>query len=352
MSKATHQDQEAMKILQANYFWLALLSLTEYAFSQKADCGDGLTLDVQQGDPFTFSIPLNQTCSAALATFSDGSDFILDPHTNTSCHRPGSTSQTFTTVIGTDVSRGMATMTFQCGGEVYCISINVAEGNGSESRTSISGICTNSTNQARESSGGSSGSILLPTAAGGTAYEGSVESSTSAVMPFGTSPATQGSLGASTAMLGNSTGFSTIRGTNLPGTDPSVTGLESIDGIRTTSKTTSGMTDAGSAYATSQASPDMTDDTGLTDSVLATSLPYSPYAQTSQAATIQAISSQTSMTTSVLQTLAGSGIAGPNSTAVVDSTSPLQSGDVRASSTAAAGQDPSTCACFPLPSLL
>ncbi|KAG9755742.1 hypothetical protein KCU73_g5262, partial [Aureobasidium melanogenum] len=107
-----------MKNTRAYYFWVALSTLMGSAVSEKADCRDGLELNTRQGDQSTFSIPLNETCSAALITFSDE-------------------AQTFTTVIGSDTPEGVATLTFQCGGQVYCMSIDVVTANTSDSQTSI-----------------------------------------------------------------------------------------------------------------------------------------------------------------------------------------------------------------------
>jgi hypothetical protein len=198
-----------MRNTQAYYFWVALFTLMRSAFSEKADCGDGLELNTRQGDQSTFSIPLNETCSAALITFSDGTDLVLDLRTNSSCPYASSEAQTFTTVIGSDTPEGVATLTFQCSGQVYCMSIDVVTANISDSQTSIHSVCVNTTETALESLGAVVGATQASGVSNGSMPEGSMMTSTT--IRSSSLQALQGNSSMTKALLGSSTGFSTIQ---------------------------------------------------------------------------------------------------------------------------------------------
>ncbi|KAG9697785.1 hypothetical protein KCV03_g9333, partial [Aureobasidium melanogenum] len=353
-----------MRKYQVNSFWVALLSLAGSALSEKAECGDGVEFNTRQGDQSTFSIPLNETCSAALITFSDGTDSMLDLQTNSSCPYVNSEAQTFTTVFGADTSEGVATLTFQCSGQVYCMSINVVKSNDTDSQTWIQSICADPTGSARESLN-AAGTIQTSGVSDGPMHEGSIVTSTSTLSS--PSSALQDISSMTTASLSGSTGFSTIRGASGSRNGTNATSLDTPGGGQSSSQSRS---------AVSVEINFTTTTTGVAV------LSNTPYSSTSQAATASpegtndVVPALTTGLLSGVHTMLPTGtnqsngnpetsIKTPNQTS--EDSQPVESeyaekptmlpvtgqalanGTTMELPTQAAGQDPSTCACFPLP---
>ena len=354
-----------MRKYQVNSFWVALLSLAGSALSEKAECGDGVEFNTRQGDQSTFSIPLNETCSAALITFSDGTDSMLDLQTNSSCPYVNSEAQTFTTVFGADTSEGVATLTFQCSGQVYCMSINVVKSNNSDSQTWIQSVCADLTNSARESLNAAAGTIQTLGVSDGPMHEGSIVTSTSTLSS--PSKALQDITSMTTSSLSGSTGFSTIRGAS-----------GSRNGTNATSLDT-----RGGGQSSSQGRSAVSVETNFTTTTTGVAvLSNTPYSSTSQAATASPEATGNIMPAATTGLLSGAHTMLPTSTnqsngnpetsiKTANYTSkdsqPVESeyaekptmlpvtgqalanGTTMELPTQAAGQDPSTCACFPLP---
>ncbi|TIA28646.1 hypothetical protein D6C78_10645 [Aureobasidium pullulans] len=353
-------------MIRAYYFWVALFTLMRSAFSEKADCGDGLELNTRQGDQSTFSIPLNETCSAALITFSDGTDLVLDLRTNSSCPYASSEAQTFTTVIGSDTPEGVATLTFQCSGQIYCMSIDVVAANISDSQTSIHSVCVNTTETALESLGAVAGATQASGVSNGSMPEGSMMTSTT--IRSSSSQALEGNSSMTKALLGSSTGFSTIRGASELGNATNATGLNNSD----------------SGLPSPQSGPIVSDGTTFTTTAMVATFSsgtsYPPTFQTAMAsldksdtivptASITAPSSVGNTTIPTATSLIDGNDLYPietanqlleesqpvesnyieNPTVLPTSPQPLGNGTTMNLPTQAAGQDPSTCACYPLP---
>jgi hypothetical protein len=355
-----------MRIKQINRFWIALLSFAGSAVSETAECGDGVELSIRQGDRSTFSIPLNETCSAALITFSDDTDLMLDLRTNSSCPYTSSEAQTFTTVMGSDAPEGVTTLTFQCNGQVYCMSIDIVTTNISDSRTSIDSVCANLTDPVRESSGITAGATQASGVGNGSIHDGSMGSSTT--VPSNQSQALHGNSSITTALLSGSTGFSTIRGASVLGIDANTTSLNSLDGGQSAFPTRSAVSVVANLTTTTMAA------------AFVSGTLYSPISQVLMASsdrndttmptktTVPPSDSDTTIsptTTSLLdgdnaaligtanQSPAKSQSVGSNSTA--NPTAPamaaqsFENGTSMDLPTQAMNQDPSTCACYPLP---
>ncbi|KAH0403727.1 hypothetical protein KCU89_g1842, partial [Aureobasidium melanogenum] len=355
-----------MKNTRAYYFWVALSTLMGSAVSEKADCRDGLELNTRQGDQSTFSIPLNETCSAALITFSDGTDLVLDLRTNSSCPYASSEAQTFTTVIGSDTPEGVATLTFQCGGQVYCMSIDVVTANTSDSQTSIQSVCVDLTETARESLGAAAGSTQASGVSNGSTPEGSMMTSTA--IRSSPSQVLQGNSSMTKALLGSSTGFSTIRGATELGNTTNATSLNNPH----------------SSLSSPQSGPIVSDGTTLTTTAMvATFSSGTSYPPTFQTAMASLDKSDTIVPTTSITAPSGVGTTTPpaatslidgndldpiatanqlpeesqpvesnymeNPTALPTSPQPLGNGTTLNLPTQQVGQDPSTCACYPLP---
>lgn len=334
-----------------NYLCIALLSLARSAVSEKAKCGDGVELNMQQGDQSNFSIPLNETCSAALITFSDGTDLTLDLQTNSPCPYASSQAQTFTTIIGSDTPEGVATLTFQCSEQVYCMSIDVVAANNSNSETSIYSVCADVTNSARESG----------VAAGATQVSGVSNMMTSATTPSSPTQAPQSNWTITTALGGALTGFSTISGASVLGDTTDATSLGSSDGGQSpssdgpvisagTDSTATTMVAAflsDSSYSsTSQtvtASPDGSDDTNpvlTTVAMLPTATSSLDANWTTSIETANQLPGENRPTGSKLT---------EKPTAPPVAAQSLGNGTSTNLPTEVDGQNPSTCACYPLP---
>ena len=341
-----------------NYLCIALLSLARSAVSEKAKCGDGVELNMQQGDRSTFSIPLNETCSAALITFSDGTDLTLDLQTNSSCPYASSQAQTFTTIIGSDTPEGVATLTFQCSEQVYCMSIDVVAANNSNSETSIYSVCADVTNSARES-GVAAGATQVSGASNGQMQAGNMM--TSATTPSSPTQAPQSNWTITTALGGALTGFSTISGASVLGDTTDATSLGSSDGgqspssdgpvisagtdstATTMAATFSSDTSYSSTSQTVTASPGGSGDTNPT----LTTLAMLPTAKSSLDA---------NGTTSIETANQLPGENRPTGSKLTEKpTAPpvaaqsLGNGTSTNLPTEVDGQNPSTCACYPLP---
>ncbi|CAD0083663.1 unnamed protein product [Aureobasidium vineae] len=343
-----------MRETQTSFVWFALLGFARSVVSEKADCGDGLELNALQGVESTFSIPVKKPCSAALITFSDGTDSMLDPRTNTSCHNPTSEAQTFATVIGSDAPEGIATLTFQCSEQVYCMSINVAEGNGSDSQTSIRSVCANLTNPSHESSGAATGATQVPKVSDEPAHQGSTLTSQSDLSITTTSPS-------------GSNGLGTSLGAGVLGNATYATGLDSIGLSQSASQTLFGMS-AGTTPTTSStwaASPSRTSNVSIfqttmvslyrTDTIMpatTTAPPDDADAITSKSATTLNDDNSTEKGTDIQLPYGNQSRESKSSsdpTVQPITAYPLQNDTRTTSSTQAASQDPSTCACYPLP---
>jgi hypothetical protein len=349
-----------------NHSLIALLSLARSAVSETAECGDGVELSMRQGDRSTFSIPLNETCSAALITFSDDTDLMLDLRTNSSCPYTSSVAQTFTTVIGSDTPEGVATLTFQCNGQVYCMSIDVVTTNISDSQTSIHSVCANLTDPVGESLGATAGASQASKVGNGLMHDGSMGSSTT--VPSNQSQALQGNSSITKALLSGSTGFSTIRGASVLGNDANTTSLNSLDGGQADSPTRSAVSVVANLTTTAMAA------------AFVSGTPYSPISQVLMASSDRNDTTMPTMTTAppsdsdtTISPTATSLPDGDNATLIgTANQSPAKSQFVGSNSTAtptvpamaaqslgngtsmdlpsqATGQDPSTCACYPLP---
>ncbi|KAG9543644.1 hypothetical protein KCU71_g11330, partial [Aureobasidium melanogenum] len=343
-----------MRETQTSFLWFALLGFARSVLSEKADCGDGLELNALQGVESTFSIPVKKPCSAALITFSDGTDLMLDPRTNTSCHNPISEAQTFATVIGSDAPEGIATLTFQCSEQVYCMSINVAEGNVSDSQTSVRSVCPNLTNTSRESSGAAIGATQVSKVSGKSAHQGSA-------------PTSQSDLSISTTSSDDSNGFSASLGVGVLGNGTYTASLDSIGLSQSASQTLFDLS-AGTTLTTSSTwapSPSRTSDVPISrttmlslnrsDTVMpaTTTAPlYHADVSTSKTATTLSDDNSTAKGTDIQLPYGNQSReleSSPDSTAQPITAYPLQNDTGTTSPTQTASQDPSTCACYPLP---
>ncbi|CAD0056130.1 hypothetical protein D6C78_10782 [Aureobasidium pullulans] len=357
-----------MRIKQINHSWIALLSFAGSAVSETAECGDGVELSIRQGDRSTFSIPLNETCSAALITFSDDTDLMLNLRTNSSCPYTSSEAQTFTTVIGSDAPEGVATLTFQCNGQVYCMSIDVVTTNISDSQTSIHSVCANLTDPVRESLGTTAGVTRASGVGNGSMHDGSMGSSTT--VSSNQSQALRGNSSITTALLSASTGFSTIRGASVLGNDADTTSLNSLDGGQFASLTRSAVSVVANLTTTTMSAAFVTGTPSLpiSQALMAssdrndTTMPTKPTVPPSDSdttisptATSLLDGDDATLIGTANQSPAESQFVGSNSTAYP--TAPamaaqsLGNGTSMDLPTQATGQDPSTCACYPLPTL-
>ncbi|KAG9765679.1 hypothetical protein KCU73_g315, partial [Aureobasidium melanogenum] len=343
---------------QMNYLWIALLSLAGSTVSEKAKCGDGVELNMQQGDSSTFSIPLNETCSAALITFSDGTDLTLDLQTNSSCPYASLEAQTFTTVIGSDTPEGIATLTFHCSEQVYCMSIDVVTANNSNSETSIQSVCADVTNPARES-GVAAGVTQVSRISNGLMHAGGMM--TSATTPSSPTQAPQGNWTVATALVGASTGFSTIHGASVLGNNTNATTLASPDGVQSPSPDVSAMSTGTDSTATTMAAAFSSDAS------------YSSTSQTVTASLGGSDDMNPTLTTAAMLPTATSSLGASGTTSIETAnqlpgenrptgskptdnrTAPpvaaqsLGNGTATNLPTEVDGQGPSTCACYPLP---
>jgi hypothetical protein len=313
---------------------------------------------MRQGDRSTFSIPLNETCSAALITFSDNTDLMLDLRTNSSCPNESLEAQTFTTVIGSDTPEGVATLTFQCSGQVYCMSIDVMTANNSDSQTSIRSVCTNLTDPVRESLGTTAGAAPLPVASNGSIYNGTI--GTPSTVFSSTVP----------ALLSGSTGFSTIRGASVLGNDTNAASLSNPGGSQLHSQSypvvsvgTNSTTAAMVATSPSQTPYPSISQTVMapldrTDIITPTSTTMSPSdGDTTISSTATNFSDDNDVPSieTASQSPEGNQPTGSsltaNPTASAMTAQPFGNGTSMDFSTQAMSQDPSTCACYPLPTL-
>ena len=342
---------------QMNYLWIALLSLAGSAVSEKAKCGDGVELDIQQGDRSTFSIPLNETCSAALMTFSDGTDLTLDLQTNSSCPYASSEAQTFTTIIRSDTPEGIATLTFQCSEQV-CMSIDVVAANNSDSETSIYSVCADATNLARES-GVAAGATQVSGASNGQMQAGNMM--TSATTPSSPTQAPQSNWTTTTALGSALTGFSTIPGASVLGNTTNATSLGSSNGGQSPSSDGSAISAGTDSTATTVAATFSSDTS------------YSSTLQTVTASPGGSGDTNPTLTTVAMLPTATSSLDANGTTSIEianqlpgenrptrskpteEPTAPpvaaqsLGDGTSTDLPTEVDGQDPSTCACYPLP---
>ncbi|KAG9625473.1 hypothetical protein KCU64_g19259, partial [Aureobasidium melanogenum] len=343
-----------MRETQTSFLWFALLGFARSVLSEKADCGDGLELNALQGVESTFSIPVRKPCSAALITFSDGTDLMLDPRTNTSCHNPISEAQTFATVIGSDAPEGIATLTFQCSEQVYCMSINVAEGNVSDSRTSIRSVCANLTNASRESSGAAIGTTQVSKVSGESAHQESITTS-------------QSDLSITKTLSNGSNGFSTSLGAGVLGNGTYTASIDSIGLSQSASQTLFSLS-AGTTLTTSStstASPSRTSNVSISlttmlslnrsDTVMpatTTAPPDDADVSTFKTATTLNNDNSTAEGTDIQLPYGNQSResdSSPDPTAQLITAYPLQNDTRTTSPTQTASQDPSTCACYPLP---
>jgi hypothetical protein len=349
-----------------HHYWIALLSLAGSAVSETAECGDGVELSMRQGDRSTFSIPLNETCSAALITFSDNTDLMLDLRTNSSCPNESLEAQTFTTVIGSGTPEGVATLTFQCSGQVYCMSIDVVTANSSDSQTSIRSVCTNLTDPVRESLGTTAGAVPLSVASNGFIHNGTIGTPTTVSSSQSLAPEDYSST--APALLSGSTGFSTIRAAGVFGNNTDTASLSTPGGSQlysqnypAVSAVTNSTTAAMVAAFPSQTPYSSTSQTvvaplGRTDTILPTITAISPSDGDTTISSTAANFSDDNDVPSI-----GTASQSPegnqptdsyptaNPTASAMTAQPLGNGTSMDFSTQAMSQDPSTCACYPLP---
>ncbi|KAH0182628.1 hypothetical protein KCV03_g10243, partial [Aureobasidium melanogenum] len=324
-----------MRETQTSFLWFALLGFARSVLSEKADCGDGLELNALQGVESTFSIPVKKPCSAALITFSDE-------------------AQTFATVIGSDAPEGIATLTFQCSEQVYCMSINVAEGNVSDSQTSIRSVCANLTNTSRESSGAAIGATQVSKVSGESAHQESI-------------PTSQSDLSITTTLSDGSNGFSTSLGAGVLGNGTYTASLDSIGLSQLASQTLFGLS-AGTTLTTSStwaASPSRTSNVPISQTTMlslnrsdtvmpatTTAPPDDADVSTSKTATTLNNDNSTAEGTDIQLPYGNQSResdSSPDPTAQPITVYPLQNDTRTTSPTQKASQDPSTCACYPLP---
>jgi hypothetical protein len=357
-----------MKNKQMHHLWIALLSLAGSAVSETADCGDGVELSMRQGDRSNFSIPLNETCSAALITFSDNTDLMLDLRTNSSCPNESLEAQTFTTVIGSDTPEGVATLTFQCSGQVYCMSIDVVAANNSDSQTSIRSVCTNLTDPNRESLGITAGAAPSSVASNGFIHNGTI--GTPSTVSSSQSQAPEDYSSTVPALLSGSTGFSTIRGASVLGNDTNAASLSNPGGsqlssqsypvvsLRTNSTTAAMVTAFSSQTPYPSISQTVIASLDRTDTITPTITTISPSdgdTTISSTATNFSDDSDVPSIETASQSPEGNQPTGSsltaNPTASAMTAQPFGNGTSMDFSTQAMSQDPSTCACYPLPTL-
>ncbi|KAH0282809.1 hypothetical protein KCU62_g9465, partial [Aureobasidium sp. EXF-3399] len=313
---------------------------------------------MQQGDQSTFSIPLNETCSAALITFSDGTDLTLDLQTNSSCPYASSEAQTFTTIIGSDTPEGIATLTFQCSEQVYCMSIDVVTANNSNSKTSIHSVCADVTNPARES-GVAARATQVSGVSDGQMHAGSMK--TSATTPLSPTQASQSNWTITTALDSALTGFSTIAGASVLGYTTNATSLSSPDGGQSPSSDVSAISTGTDSTATTMAAAFSSDTSYSSTSQTVTASPGGSDDTNPTLTTVAMLPTATSSldangTTSIETASQLPGENRPTGAKPIEKlTAPPVAAQFLGNGTSANlptevdGQDPSTCACYPLP---